>query len=297
MMALVETAGGLLSPCPSGTTQAFVFRPLRFPADLVGDSKLGGISSTLPACEALNIRGYSVASILMFGNESESLTNEKSVPRNVDKDTDAYLAPSVPLPDAPVQAYFGSRSVSKFFMDLSHIPGRDHEIRFRALLYMKDDAKKVFCYPFTQHCHFSDVTCNDSGHGETFTRANKHGYYHLVDGMGVGEPVVLGTGTGKQHEPSEQLRDGMETCFCPPSWMILPYRTYMWCDGRCLWRHWCPSCSLRGTMLGTFSGRCLPLRRCCSQLLWEGSLIMIHFVLQRDRCNGHLLKNDLSLGW
>ena len=197
MMALVETAGGVLSPCPSGTTQADVFRPLRLPALLVGDSKLGGISSTLAAYEALKIRGYSVPSIIMFANEGESLTNEKSVARNVDKDTETYLAPSLPPPEVPLQAYFESPSVSEFFMDLSHILEKDHESRFRALLHMKDDAKKVFWYPFTQHSQLSDVTCIDSAHGETFTCANKHGYYHLVDGIGSWWTNGVGHGNGK----------------------------------------------------------------------------------------------------
>lgn len=44
---LLETAGGALSPGPSRTLQADVYRPLRLPVVLVGDSKLGGSAHTI----------------------------------------------------------------------------------------------------------------------------------------------------------------------------------------------------------------------------------------------------------
>lgn len=40
--------------------QADVYRPLRLPVVLVGDGRLGGISSTIAAYEALVSRGYEV---------------------------------------------------------------------------------------------------------------------------------------------------------------------------------------------------------------------------------------------
>eukprot|EP00639_Heterosigma_akashiwo_P030615 CAMPEP_0194672100 /NCGR_PEP_ID=MMETSP0295-20121207/6231_1 /TAXON_ID=39354 /ORGANISM="Heterosigma akashiwo, Strain CCMP2393" /LENGTH=240 /DNA_ID=CAMNT_0039555719 /DNA_START=61 /DNA_END=780 /DNA_ORIENTATION=- len=57
---LLEGAGGVLSPGPSGTPQADLFRALRLPCLLVGDGRLGGISATAAAREALLLRGYSV---------------------------------------------------------------------------------------------------------------------------------------------------------------------------------------------------------------------------------------------
>jgi dethiobiotin synthetase/adenosylmethionine--8-amino-7-oxononanoate aminotransferase len=39
---VAETAGGALSPGPSKTLQADLYRPLRLPIILVGDAKLGG---------------------------------------------------------------------------------------------------------------------------------------------------------------------------------------------------------------------------------------------------------------
>ncbi|EAQ92048.1 hypothetical protein CHGG_00283 [Chaetomium globosum CBS 148.51] len=62
----VETAGGVHSPAPSGSTQADLYRPLRLPVVLVGDSKLGGISQTISAFESLKLRGYDVEMVLLF---------------------------------------------------------------------------------------------------------------------------------------------------------------------------------------------------------------------------------------
>ena len=66
---LVETAGGPLSPGPSGTLQADLYRPLRLPVLLVGDPKLGGISTTLSALESLLVRGYTVLGIAFVGGK------------------------------------------------------------------------------------------------------------------------------------------------------------------------------------------------------------------------------------
>ena len=45
--------------------QCDIYRPLRLPAVLVGDGKLGGISTTLAACELLTHRGYHVAAVAL----------------------------------------------------------------------------------------------------------------------------------------------------------------------------------------------------------------------------------------
>lgn len=65
-LVLVEAAGGVLSPAPSGSLQADAFRPMRLPVLLVGDGKLGGIGATLSALESLRTRGYSVLGIALI---------------------------------------------------------------------------------------------------------------------------------------------------------------------------------------------------------------------------------------
>lgn len=62
----IETAGGVHSPTLSGTTQVDSYRPLLFPTILVGDSKLGGISSTISSYESLLLRGYIVDAVILF---------------------------------------------------------------------------------------------------------------------------------------------------------------------------------------------------------------------------------------
>ncbi|KAH7927967.1 PLP-dependent transferase [Leucogyrophana mollusca] len=62
----VETAGGVHSPTLMGTTQADSYRPLFLPTILIGDSKLGGISSTISSYESLLLRGYIVDAIVLF---------------------------------------------------------------------------------------------------------------------------------------------------------------------------------------------------------------------------------------
>lgn len=65
-LILVESAGGVLSPAPSGSLQADAFRPMRLPVLLVGDGRLGGIGATLSALESLRMRGYSVLGVALI---------------------------------------------------------------------------------------------------------------------------------------------------------------------------------------------------------------------------------------
>lgn len=65
-VAYIETAGGVHSPGPSGTSQSALLRPLRLPTILVGSSELGGISTTISAYESLMLAGYDVEAVLLF---------------------------------------------------------------------------------------------------------------------------------------------------------------------------------------------------------------------------------------
>mmetsp|Transcript_89258 Transcript_89258/g.178393 ORF Transcript_89258/g.178393 Transcript_89258/m.178393 type:complete len:240 (+) Transcript_89258:67-786(+) len=75
---LVETAGGVLSPGPGQDkllSQADLYTSLDLPVIMVGDSNLGGISTTLTALESLKSRNYSVRAVVMF----ENLGNEGAI--------------------------------------------------------------------------------------------------------------------------------------------------------------------------------------------------------------------------
>jgi dethiobiotin synthetase/adenosylmethionine--8-amino-7-oxononanoate aminotransferase len=50
-------------------TQLDSYRPLLLPTILIGDAKLGGISSTISAFESLLVRGYTIDAVLLFRDE------------------------------------------------------------------------------------------------------------------------------------------------------------------------------------------------------------------------------------
>ncbi|KUI74209.1 Bifunctional dethiobiotin synthetase/7,8-diamino-pelargonic acid aminotransferase, mitochondrial [Cytospora mali] len=171
----LETAGGVHSPSPSGTTQADLYSPLRLPVVLVGDAKLGGISLTISAFEALRIRGYDVESILMFEN-------------NV-YENDVYLREyfgerfGVPVMgvEAPPERARDQRMDQKRMMSyyaqasargtgvLKHLAAR-HVERIKRLESMATEAHRTIWYPFTQQKLLSpeNITAIDSAKGDFF---------------------------------------------------------------------------------------------------------------------------------
>lgn len=187
----------MLTPAPSGTLQADVYRPLRIPAVLLGDSRLGGVSATLAAYEALFQRGYDIPAVVMFEQDGV-LENQVSVQRHVAGGTDVFLAPQIPPMEVPLKEYFADADVTKFFEGLiSHLNRVDHE-RFERLAKMGQKAKDVFWYPFTQHTQLDKVTCIDSAHGERFTcYNNERGLHSMVDG--IGSWWTNGVGHGNIH--------------------------------------------------------------------------------------------------
>lgn len=185
VLALVETAGGVLSPSPQGKLQADVYRPLRLPAVLVGDATLGGVSTTLAAYEALRLRGYDVSAVVFFTGDGE-LENEVSVERHVHEDgTGVFQAPPLPPKDIALKEYFKKPEVDEFFLSLyGHLKALDDK-RFGKLKNMCKESKDIFWYPFTQHTHLKNITCIDSARGDSFTCYHpQRGLYQMVDGIG-----------------------------------------------------------------------------------------------------------------
>ncbi|KNE68118.1 dethiobiotin synthase [Allomyces macrogynus ATCC 38327] len=170
--ALVETAGGVLSPVPSGALQADVFRTLRLPALLVGDSKLGGISTTLSAYESLVIRGYSVPAVVMLADSARK--NETVVARNVD-------CPVVTIPRAPdriahddvadraaLRAYFAAQETAAAASTVLDHVAQAHAAHVESLATLPRRASEVIWYPFTQHQGMPDPMAVDSAHGDNY---------------------------------------------------------------------------------------------------------------------------------
>lgn len=171
----LETAGGVHSPSPSGTTQADLYSPLRLPVVLVGDAKLGGISLTISAFEALRIRGYDVESILMF---------ENNVHKN-DEYLREYFGERFGVPvvgvEAPPQRARDPRTDEQEMMlyytqasargtgVLKHLAAR-HVQRIKRLESMAKEAHGTIWYPFTQQTLLSpeNITAIDSARGDFF---------------------------------------------------------------------------------------------------------------------------------
>ncbi len=195
-IGVIETAGGVLSPVPSGQTQADFYRQFRFPGVLVGDSKLGGISTTLGAYEALRLRGYDVPAIVLFPEHGSILENEHSIERNVDLEyTSIFRAPNLPAPENSLEEYFENADVVSFFQNLLG------HIRFvnaaseTSMAEMLSDAKKIFWYPFTQHENLDKILCIDSAYGDNYACFDPDtGFSDVADAFGSWWTTGVGHG-------------------------------------------------------------------------------------------------------
>ncbi|OMP84286.1 Bifunctional dethiobiotin synthetase/7,8-diamino-pelargonic acid aminotransferase, mitochondrial [Diplodia seriata] len=171
-----ETAGGVHSPGPSGTSQADLYRPLRLPAILIGDSKLGGISATISAFESLRIRGYDVEAVMLF--ENEKYRNHEYLTTHFQKFGIRCVTISAPPernPDPKAEkgslhhyhdAMSRSNNIKNFVRDLA----ARHEERFKALANMSTKAHETIWYPFTQQKLLTpeNITAIDSASGDYF---------------------------------------------------------------------------------------------------------------------------------
>lgn len=155
--AIVETAGGVLSPAPSGIPQADVYRPLRLPVFLVGDSRLGGIGSTISAWESLHVRGYDVQSIGLFREdryENSKYLKEYFVDRGVD--TFAIEPPPDQLSSLEedrrsMQSYYKSAAQDDAVSSFVHRTLQAHDSRIATLTSMPERTVNAVWHPFMQH--------------------------------------------------------------------------------------------------------------------------------------------------
>ena len=189
---VVETAGGVLSPGPSKTLQADIYRSLRLPIILVGDSKLGGITTTLSAYESLRLRGYTVHAIVMiehpgtnkYGNVlmirehlERSLSSTEVAMENEDYGKTPKWAvnkvPKVfrmlPLPSEKLLHNWFRENSDQFEALFDHIAAAVEE-EMKRLMSMRRDGQEIVWWPFTQHASIGDgdVTFIESAHGDQF---------------------------------------------------------------------------------------------------------------------------------
>ncbi|CZT06973.1 related to acetylornithine aminotransferase [Rhynchosporium graminicola] len=173
---LVETAGGVHSPTPSGSSQADLFRPLRLPVCLVADYRLGGISASISAFESLHIRGYDLNLILQF--EESKYQNHNYLKTFFEKK--GILELSLPLPPARGQTLEEDVEIMTEYYDktskLDQVDetifrlAKKHTSRINNLEGMSTRAHTQIWYPFTQHRDVSpeSITAIDSAVGDFF---------------------------------------------------------------------------------------------------------------------------------
>ncbi|KAK2762338.1 hypothetical protein FQN54_001348 [Arachnomyces sp. PD_36] len=180
-LALVETAGGVHSPGPNGTSQADLYRPLRLPVILIADSKLGGISSSVSSFESLSLRGYDVESVMLFRDDyyknDEYLSDyfgKMGIP------VFAFPAPpelpavndedSVSEDRTAMSSYYENTAAGDHAGSMIDLLSDRHHKRLERLKSMSNRARDVIWYPFTQHQGITskDITVIDSAHGDYF---------------------------------------------------------------------------------------------------------------------------------
>ncbi|KAL6842248.1 hypothetical protein ACP4OV_027896 [Aristida adscensionis] len=164
---VLETAGGVASPGPSGTLQCDLYRPFRLPAILVGDGRLGGISSTLSAYETLLLRGYDVSAVIL---EDRDLSNDKFLLSHLRNRVHVLVLPRIPEdPKDDLTDWFSESS--SVFSILKDTLQSFHSGRIQRLNSMRRKSKDLLWWPFTQHSLVptDSVTVIDSRCGENFS--------------------------------------------------------------------------------------------------------------------------------
>jgi dethiobiotin synthetase/adenosylmethionine--8-amino-7-oxononanoate aminotransferase len=137
------------------------------PTILVGDGRLGGISSTLSAYETLLLRGYDVSAVIL---EDRGLSNDKFLLSYLRNRVPVLVLP--PIPEDP------SDDLTDWFCESSSVFGllKDalqsfHSTRINRLNSMQRKSKDLLWWPFTQHnlVPVDSVTVIDSRCGESFS--------------------------------------------------------------------------------------------------------------------------------
>ncbi|KAK8095398.1 Aminotransferase class-III [Apiospora kogelbergensis] len=178
----IETAGGVHSPGPSGTSQAELYRPLRCPVLLVGDAKLGGISTTISAFESLRLRGYDIEAVLLF--EDEQFRNHDYLKAYFEKKHRVRVvsAPAPPLSESQGSQEDAER-MARFYNEtmlsgtvksvLEHLDER-HKARVTRLESLSSEGHQRIWWPFTQQKLLSPakITAIDSANGDFFQTLN-----------------------------------------------------------------------------------------------------------------------------
>ncbi|KAF9922068.1 hypothetical protein FBU30_007842 [Linnemannia zychae] len=172
--ALLETAGGVNSPIMSGVLQSKFYRPLRLPTVLIGDSHLGGISTTLTSYESLHQYGYDIPALLLFDGKYK---NHEFLEKYLAKAENRPLVHILPPPPQKLvdpkadaeQLHEYYKKTEEYFQNVVQELEKTHQKRMDRLEELGDKARTSIWWPFTQHQNVKDVTVIDSAYGDIMT--------------------------------------------------------------------------------------------------------------------------------
>jgi bifunctional dethiobiotin synthetase / adenosylmethionine---8-amino-7-oxononanoate aminotransferase len=199
--AVLETAGGVLSPGPSGTVQGDLYRPLRLPTILVGDSKLGGIATTISAFESLHVRGYDVDCVLLF--DDPEWGNYDYLARHFMKhDISTFALPKPPerhdkaaQDNVLLQNYYDMSSELPATKSLLEILNQKHFNRISSLTCMPSKADGIIWHPFRQHGIPHNIIAIDSAYNDHFQTFNAETDQNLMHAPSPSSLTPLPTST------------------------------------------------------------------------------------------------------
>ncbi|KAL5428537.1 hypothetical protein PMIN06_001059 [Paraphaeosphaeria minitans] len=178
-LTIVETAGGVLSPGPSGVPQADIFRPMRLPVILVGDHRLGGIASTISAAESLTLRGYDISAVICFDDKGKYENSDYLLKYFGKMDIPAFTLPWIPELEgytqeqerAAMRNYYKQQSLAAEMHKLADSIVQRHEDRLTTMNKLPSRTRKSIWHPFTQHKtvkNTDDILVWDSAYGDYF---------------------------------------------------------------------------------------------------------------------------------
>lgn len=212
--AVLETAGGSLSPAPSGTLQADLYRPLRLPVCLVGDHRLGGIGSTISAFESLHIRGYDVDSVVLF--QDEAYGNHEFLQDHFRGH--GIKTFSLPQPPARQQEalddedcmneYYDNMSKSSTIIDMIDLIDHKHYFRVSNLSSMPALAESIIWHPFRQHGISQNLLAIDSAYGDYFQGVNPNSVSNFSDNTSHQKLGIASIRQGPEEPVIEPMFDG-----------------------------------------------------------------------------------------
>lgn len=168
----------MLSPSLHGIPQVDAYRQLRLPVLLVGDSKLGGISTTISSFESLTLRGYAIDAILLF--REEYYRNWEYLSKYFEKSK----VPVIPIQSPPsklanedenmsaTDLYYERLTTSGEVQQILETLDEVHAKRIAELQSMSKRAMDQLWWPFVQHGLVKsekDVTVIDSAFGDLFS--------------------------------------------------------------------------------------------------------------------------------